>query len=433
MNIRLLLATLVLLFWAPWLFATEHVRLEVGEMYQTELASPIAELVLSHEQSISTEWSEQRLVVFANQPGVTELFWQTETGERASIQVLVVPPHRNVLLGFLTLFAQTNRVHQIESNAQIWLHGTVSAQSYRRYQALAEQFSGLNLSQLEVQQPPQQMLELEVNVVEVRRRFLRNHGLSWSPALAGPAVGVLSDWLGGGSFRLMSDLSSVWQPAAAELADSMSAGTRGYLGWQTSLTSTLRLLEERGEANLLATPKLRVQSGQTTEFLAGGEIPLPQVNADGQMQVAFHPYGIRVQATPEYLENGKIQALIEAEVSSLDAAVAVQGIPGLLTRRSASTVTIQAGETLVLSGLKSREAQYQRSGVPGATGTKNGLFGFLGSATEQGRQETEMMVFITPRVLAEEKQKAEQQQQRRERRQEQLRKAPCRGVSVSAS
>lgn len=389
----------------------------------------VARIAISNPEVVDVQMREQQIMIFALAPGQSTVHWWLDNGQHQQVSVVVYSEQRYMLEQFLALLLEQGHVYQRQSPTTIWLSGQATAAEGERLIALANTFTELDISQLHILPNEPQMVEMEVQVVELKRRYLKQQGLMWSPTAQGPAIGLLSDWLGGRRFRLFNDQSAAWQPNVTELGQQSWSGLHGYIGLQSSLASTLRLLEERGEARILATPRLRLESGEEAQFLAGGELPIPQLNKDGAMDVSFHPYGIKIGTAVDIQSNGYIRTEIEAELSRIDHAVAVQGVPGLLTRRSRSVVVLPARETVVLSGLKSSETQTQRSGLPGHRNVW-GLLSNLTSSQEDSRQDTELLVFITPRLVAEEEQREHRRAQRTRAYRNHLRLAGCRGLTT---
>lgn len=382
---------------------------------------------VSNPEVAAAQISADNLLVFALQPGISQInVWYAEEPKQ-QIEVHVYSEQRYMLNHFLDLFLKSTSIQRQSTPTQVWLSGSATFEEATRLRNLATTFDELDVSQLVHLAEAPQMIEMEVHVVEFTRRFLKQQGLGWAPTAQGPSFGLLSDWLGGQRFRLFHDAAEAWQPSASEIGAQSWPGLYAYLGIQTQLSSTLRLLEERGDARILATPRLRLESGEAAEFLAGGELPIPQLNKEGAMDVTFHPYGIKINTAAQVLNTGFIRTEIEAELSRLDHAVAIQGVPGLLTRRSRSVVVLPARETIVLSGLRSTEEQHQRSGLPGHRRLWNSLIN-VGSAYEQTRKETELLVFLTPRLVAEEEAQEQGQRVRTQNYRQHLRRAGCRGL-----
>jgi pilus assembly protein CpaC len=106
---------------------------------------------------------------------------------------------------------------------------------------------------------------------------------------------------------------------------------------------------------------------------------------------------VRLNIKPIADGEGNISGSILTEVSSIDRSVAVQGIPGLLIRRTDTEFNVKAGETIVLSGLLSRESTRSSDGVPGLR--KAPVIGRAFRADTDNDKEQEVVVFITPRVV----------------------------------
>src|SRR5690606_30234506 len=116
--------------------------------------------------------------------------------------------------------------------------------------------------------------------------------------------------------------------------------------------------QKNGYAYTLAEPSLVSLSGQTASFLAGGEFPYPVSNRDGQVQIEFKEFGVRLQLTPTILSENSIMLKVAPEVSDLDFSNGVQAsgvaVPSLRVRRTDTSIQLAPGESFVISGLVSR-------------------------------------------------------------------------------
>lgn len=343
---------------------------------------------------------------FHLQVGDLEL-WTTETvihrvaiGNGAVVEARQLAPNELLLVGLSEGYSQV----------RVWSEGM-------------EHILSLTVGELPLVSGRVPVIELEVQVMEFKSRQLQSLGIRWQQIANGPSVGMISDWVGGDTFRLgtqgfdaLPQLSSLTLPA----------GHYAYAGISSALSSQLHVLSEQGGARMLATPVLRTESGQAAEFLAGGEVPLPQTNAQGAMEVTFRSYGISLQILPQQLDDGAIRTQVITEVSNLDPAVSVQGIPGLLTRRTESVVAVPAGETFVISGLRSEDQSEAQTQLPGTSQIP--LLGALFRQREYQRSETELVIFITPRVVNDDAQQHQQRRARVNEIQRALLMSPCRGM-----
>jgi pilus assembly protein CpaC len=165
--------------------------------------------------------------------------------------------------------------------------------------------------------------------------------------------------------------------------------------------------EQRGNARLLAEPTIMTANRELARFLAGGELPIPVVQggsgggAQSAVSIQFREFGIRLAFTPEIVSDSLIKLQVTPEVSSLDFtnAVLLQGfrIPALRTRRIESTVDVRRNTSLVLSGLFSGEEERVKTGVPFLKDIP--ILGQLFSSTRWQRNESELIVIVTPVVV----------------------------------
>lgn len=238
------------------------------------------------------------------------------------------------------------------------------------------------------------MVHVDVRIVEFRRGQLRELGIRWRDDATGPRAGVIADFITNDRFRLQPD-GDLFPPTAFDPIPGHTAA-KFYLGLSTTLDSRLRALESTGEATFIAEPTLSCRSGGSARFVAGGEIPIPVVNSVGATDVEFREYGVILEVRPVVDAAGGVSMRVETELSQVDNAQRVGGIPGLLKRRSATDLNVQDGQTIVLAGLTQQQRSTDDSGLPGLARipAAGRLFGVRGKRME----ESEVVIFLTPRV-----------------------------------
>ena len=173
------------------------------------------------------------------------------------------------------------------------------------------------------------------------------------------------------------------------------------------LLAFIEAQEQSGNARLLAEPTIMTANRELATFLAGGELPIPVVQGGGgaggqtSVSIQFREFGIRLRFTPEIVSDSLIKLQVTPEVSSLDFtnAVLLQGfrIPALRTRRIESTVDVRRNTSLVLSGLFSNEEERVKTGVPLLMNIP--ILGQLFSSTRFQRNESELIVIVTPVIV----------------------------------
>ncbi len=168
------------------------------------------------------------------------------------------------------------------------------------------------------------------------------------------------------------------------------------------LASQLEALEKEGKAKLLAAPSLLTLSGETASFLVGGEIPIVVTIGEEQL-IEWREYGVKLDIAPLVFDD-KVRVNINPEVSSLDWNNSIQfsntKLPGLKTRKTSTTVTVEHGVTVVISGLIQHEELEYIEKVPILGDLP--IIGLLFRSVEYQQNQTELVIFVTPWIIADE-------------------------------
>ena len=165
--------------------------------------------------------------------------------------------------------------------------------------------------------------------------------------------------------------------------------------------SALDLAERQGLVTTLSQPNLTALSGETAEFLAGGEFPIPLSQGLGTTTVEYKNFGVSLAYTPTVLSNGRISIRVRPEVSELSTQGAVQlegfTIPALTVRRAETTVELGSGQSFMIAGLMSTTSQNAIDKAPGIGDVP--ILGNLFRSTEYRRGETELVIVVTPYLV----------------------------------
>ena len=163
--------------------------------------------------------------------------------------------------------------------------------------------------------------------------------------------------------------------------------------------ATFRALEENGLVKTLAEPSLTAISGETAQFLAGGEFPTPTgTDNNGNITIEFKNFGIALNFTPVVLDGGTINLQIATEVSAVDVSNGITllngiFIPGIKTNRTSSTVQLSSGGTLILSGLIQNEEANNIQGIPYLKDVP--ILGALFRSTRWQQNSTELLIIVS--------------------------------------
>jgi pilus assembly protein CpaC len=171
-----------------------------------------------------------------------------------------------------------------------------------------------------------------------------------------------------------------------------------------NLGATIKALESKRMLETLAEPNVLAINGKMASFVSGGEFPFPMVQGGasvGAVTISFREYGIRINFLPKVTPRGTIQLQVTPEVSALDFANAVtfQGftVPALSTRRINTEVELESGQSFVIAGLLDNRMTETLNKIPGLSSIP--LFGKLFQSRSIGRNNTELLVLVTPEIV----------------------------------
>src|SRR3954453_16119032 len=235
---------------------------------------------------------------------------------------------------------------------------------------------------------------LKVTVAEGRRDVIKqlgidlNGGISYGRALS--------------NFNHPNPFTSLGQPLVE------GHGIQGM--FKNNVSATLRAMERAGVIRTLAEPNLTAISGESANFLAGGEFPVPAgyqcdpTSRICQLAIQFKKFGVGLNFTPVVLSEGRISLKVMTEVSelsnensiTLSSSQSTQNIPSIKTRRVETTVEIPSGGALALAGMIQEQTKHQLSGLPGLMQLP--VLGTLFRSRDYVNRQTELMVIVTPYI-----------------------------------
>ncbi|MFA5969234.1 MAG: type II and III secretion system protein family protein [Sphingomonas sp.] len=298
------------------------------------------------------------------------------------------------------------------SGDSVVLSGTVSSgPAADRAKQVAATYAGEKVVNLLSTGAAQQVM-LEVRFSEMNRQAAKQLGVNnafysrggdvrGGTGQTAPGTALLTDQNGRPTINLQGILDTFGIAAA-----------KYNIGGLNLLTS-LDALERKGVVTTLAEPTLIALSGETASFLAGGEFPIPVAqngnsgsggggsNNSSTITVEFKPFGVSLAFTPTVLDDGVINLVVAPEVSSIDpsASVTINGltVPGLQTRRAKTTLELRDGQSFAIAGLLRKDFQDTVRQFPVLGSIP--IIGTLFRSTGFQKQETELVIIVTPRLV----------------------------------
>lgn len=189
-----------------------------------------------------------------------------------------------------------------------------------------------------------------------------------------------------------------------------AAATTGFLRFGTlnehvDIDVQLRAEQEITEAKLLANPRILVLDNETALFDIITEHPYVErtVSSSGITEsVKFKDVGVKLTVTPHVTRNGmlRLHLLPEFNVFVERVTLSTTDIPVVDTRKVDTIALVKDGQTVVLGGMRKKDVSRENNKIPllGDLPLIGGLFRFEGEDTAV----TELIVFITPRIIGQE-------------------------------
>lgn len=174
------------------------------------------------------------------------------------------------------------------------------------------------------------------------------------------------------------------------------------------LDVTLRAAASRGDVSILSRPIVLAANNEVAEILVGSQRPFVQVqralptdNAARDQVVQYKDVGTNLSVRPTISEDGYVMLEVMQEVNAATNEVAFDA-PVISTRTVRTQLLVRDGQTIVLGGLADRQREKTQGGVPILSSIP--LLGGLFGRASRRATETELFLFVTPRVIRSDKQ-----------------------------
>lgn len=392
--------------------ATTTIDLSVGRGRLITLPSPMTDVFVADDKVADVQVrAKNQLYIFGQGPGETSIYATDAAGRVVFSVIARVGQNIESVDQMLKLAMPDAAITASTMNGFVLLTGTVaSPDDAEEAERLAQAFVGDKtkvLSRLRLATPLQ--VNLQVKIAEVNRSLVKEIGGALTStdrdgSLGNGLLGMISRGRTAGTITYNQDANgNVTGTTYAINASPTGLGTIAGAGrlFGLDMIAALDIGEKSGLVTTLAQPNLTALSGETADFLAGGEFPVPIPNGISGTTIEYRKYGVSLAYTPTVLSNGRISLRVRPEVSELssDGAVRMQGIdiPALTIRRAETTVELGSGESFMIAGLMNNRALGAIDKVPGVGDIP--VLGTLFKSDSFRRGETELVIIVTPYLV----------------------------------
>ncbi|MDD4616268.1 MAG: type II and III secretion system protein family protein [Alphaproteobacteria bacterium] len=240
-------------------------------------------------------------------------------------------------------------------------------------------------------------IQIRVRFAEVQRNIDNSLGFNWQALLSDNsfAVGLAT----GASVSADSILGMRPNNTSLSTSNYIVGASQKFKNF--SIAAVIDALEQEGLLTMLAEPNLTAMSGETANFLAGGEYPIPVPQGNGTISITYRSYGISLAFTPTVLNGNRISLHVRPEVSELSDVGAVVSnnitVPALVTRKAETTVEVASGESFAIAGLVNNKQRETVNKFPVLGDLP--ILGALFRSDHFINGQTELVVIVTPYIV----------------------------------
>jgi general secretion pathway protein D len=258
---------------------------------------------------------------------------------------------------------------------------------------------------------PQRQVSIEVTIAEVNLTDELSTGVEWLFRGAAPSGrGSGGQFNGSTPFNPAVTTATTAAGAAGGPVGLAVAAGFNYLinnaNFPGGVQAALHLLDTYGSTRVISNPYLSALDNQKATIKVGDSIPIASNSTVGgttnviTTTSQYIDTGVLLQVTPHINAGGLVTMEVDAEVSTPGTAANPSLAPPINTRSVQTLLAVPSGQTMVMGGLIIENKQNNSAGLPliSRIPVLGGLFGSQTLTNDR----TELILFITPRVVANE-------------------------------
>jgi len=223
---------------------------------------------------------------------------------------------------------------------------------------------------------------------------LERLGVNWSAGVNGASIAAAT---GAAAHSIAVD--AVTSPVAT---GANGIVTLTSLNRYVNVESIIQALDTADDSRLLADPNVVVMNHETAEIQIVTEVPYQQLTQGIQGgtigTTEFREAGVTLNVIPHIADDETISLVVNPRFSLLTGFTETNNAPIIDRRETTTTVRVANNQTIVLGGLRQRTRIAERSSIPGFSQIP--YIGKLFRHRSASTRESELLVFITPQIVA---------------------------------
>ena len=330
----------------------------------------------------------RNLVVVGQRAGSTTLLLIRNSGAQETLQITVFARRPEAVQAEIeNLLEGYNGVQIRRIGARLYLEGGVASE---QQQHRVQQIAGLYPNQVE------SLVSIDPTIVERRINVRldlyfvdfstnRGHqtGIAWPAYIGGNAPASQLQ----ATFNLVPPMGMGGVGDGVQLAQAIITNQP---------LPRLDIASNGGWARILRQATVITANGNEANYRNGGELNFKLIGTNGSSQLATIPFGTTLTVTPRFdPQSSRIDIRVNADIS--DPVNNGGDMPGRNISHVSTLVNLQLGQSIVMSGFRSRSQSIGSTGLPGLRQIP--ILGYLFGSETNSEQEHEGMIFIVPTVV----------------------------------
>lgn len=237
---------------------------------------------------------------------------------------------------------------------------------------------------------PEKQVMIEARIVEASSDFSRSLGISWSIDKELNAK------------RLVQSVDSVFggltsTPGTSTIGSTTGAAdiTFGTIGANVKIAMRLNAAAKAGLIRIISSPKVATLNNKSAKITQGKQIPYISSTSD-KVETKFVEAALSLEVTPHINNNGTIVLKVDAKNDAPDT-TSTSSTPPINKKQATTEMLLRDGETTVIGGIFVDSETEGQDGVPWLMDVP--ILGNLFKSTTYSKSKSELLIFITPRIL----------------------------------
>jgi|GEM_PF-5339999 len=243
---------------------------------------------------------------------------------------------------------------------------------------------------------PKRQVQLDVKIVDLTESGAKSLGVTWNNNSSIISTTFTEVAYNGVAWQDVNNAN--WPPTSPPLNGYQDIPFAGFGRKPLTIPMTLSYLVTKGEAKILATPKVVTLNGEKAMIKVGQRYPITYTDPRaGVLQAEYIDIAIKLEVIPQITPDGYIMAEVSPEVSEIAPTRLGSTFPETITRSLKTNVIVKQGDTIILGGLYRRDYSTTKNKIPFL-----GDMPFVGEMFKNNSDTStrdEVVIMITPKLV----------------------------------